>query len=67
MVNAKIGLTHQGTPKGGKMSEGRSFNRFHRFLARKHRQFLRKFVDREAPKDVLLLKFKRRKTELAGK
>ncbi len=48
------------------MSEGRSFNRFHRFLAKKHRQLLKQFVDREAPKDVLLLKFKRRKTELAG-
>jgi len=49
------------------MSHGRSFNRFHRFLAKTHRQLLRNFVDREAPKDVLLLKFKRRKTELAGK
>jgi len=48
------------------MSHGRSFNRLHRFLAKKHRQLLRKFRDQESPKDVLLLKFKRRKTELAG-
>ena len=48
------------------MSKDRSFKRFHRFLAKKHRQLLRSFLDREAPKDVLLLKFKRRKTELAG-
>jgi hypothetical protein len=48
------------------MSQGRSFNRFHRFLAKKRRQVLRHFVDREAPKDVLLLKFKRRKDVLAG-
>ena len=48
------------------MSHGRSFNRFHRFLAKKHRQFLRKFVDQELPKDVFLMKFKRQKEELVG-
>jgi hypothetical protein len=48
------------------MSQGRSFNRLHRFLAKKRKQILRHFVDREAPKDVLLLKFKHRKTELEG-
>jgi hypothetical protein len=48
------------------MSHGRSHNRFHRFLAKKRRQFLKTFKDWELPKDELLHKFKERKSELIG-
>jgi len=48
------------------MSRSRASNRFHRFLAKQHRRFLKKFRDTESPKDVLLAQFKRRKTELQG-
>ena len=48
------------------MSRSRDFNRFHRFLAKQHRRFLKKFRDTETPKDVLLSRFKQRKGELQG-
>jgi hypothetical protein len=48
------------------MSRSRSFNRFQRFLAKQHRRVLKKFRDTETPKDVLLSRFKERKTELQG-
>ena len=48
------------------MSRSRSFNRFHRFLAKQHRQVLKKFRDTETPKDVLLAHFKEKRAELQG-
>jgi hypothetical protein len=49
-----------------KMSHSRSHNRFHRFLAKRRRQVLKKFREVDAVKDELLIKFKERKRELAG-
>ena len=48
------------------MSHGKSFTRFHRFLAKRRRRALRMFLDFELPKDVLALKFKQRKEMLHG-
>ena len=48
------------------MSRSRSENRFHRFIAKQHRRVLKKFRDTETPKDVLLSRFKQKKTELQG-
>jgi hypothetical protein len=48
------------------MSRSRSFNRFHRFLAKQHRRVLKKFRDTETPKDVLLIRFKQDKEQLQG-
>jgi len=48
------------------MSHSRSHNRFHRFLAKRHRQFLKKFREVDAVKDELLVKFKKRKAQLIG-
>ena len=48
------------------MSHGKSFTRFHRFLAKQRRRALRVFLDYELPKDVMLQKFKERKEMLAG-
>ena len=47
-------------------SHSRSDNRFHRFLAKRHRQFLKKFREVDAVKDELLVKFKKRKEQLTG-
>lgn len=48
------------------MSHGKSFSRFHRFLAKKRRRLLKTFKDFELPKDVLIHKFKREKEILHG-
>ena len=48
------------------MSHGKSFHRFHRFLAKQRRRALRAFLDYDLPKDVMLHKFKERKEMLAG-
>ncbi len=48
------------------MSHGKSFSRFHRFLAKQRRKALRAFHDFELPKDVLAYKFKKQKEELQG-
>ena len=48
------------------MSHGRSFNRFHRWLARRHRRFLRTFVDFELPRDEFLHKYKEERAMLSG-
>ena len=48
------------------MSHGKSFTRFHRFLAKQRRRALRAFHDFELPKDVLARKFKERKEMLSG-
>ena len=48
------------------MDHGRAFKRFHRYLAKRRRRFLRAFLDFDLPKDVLQEKFKKRKAELYG-
>jgi hypothetical protein len=48
------------------MSHGKSFSRFHRYLAKQRRRALRTFKDFELPKDVLARKFKERKESLSG-
>ena len=48
------------------MSHTRSHNRFHRFLAKRRRQVLKKFREADAVKDELLIKFKERKRDLVG-
>lgn len=48
------------------MTHGKAHSRFHRFLAKRRRRFLRMFLDFELPKDVLAEKFKKRKAELYG-
>ena len=48
------------------MSHGRSFNRYHRWLAKQARRRIRQFFDKTEPKDVMLVKYKQQKDLLFG-
>jgi hypothetical protein len=48
------------------MSHGKSFTRFHRYLAKRRKRALKMFLDFELPKDIITPKFKRQKEMLQG-